>query len=261
LTALSLITTGTYDSLPRDLLDAFITPAPISDAAALEQSAQLDQHILYRLRCTDFVPSELAIERVQKGRVYARGGGLYGWRAELAMDESTEGGNKGDMRWWLEDVEWTWKAKDRTVDDPGGLGFRTKTPKRFSLEERQHILDMANFEVLPTRLVDGKKTVPLTQRTVETSAGTPVTAGRVAVAKVGVSQIKVDAPLSRLHNFLRRSSLHHRVMLTFTEHLSLSYQLEVLCSQAVALSQGRWRGNLMIDMDRQKKQLRIKYWV
>ncbi len=45
------------------------------------------------------------------------------------------------------------------------------------------------------------------------------------------------------------------------EHLSLAYQLEELCSQAVSLSQGKWRGQLLVDMNRDKKILSLKYWM
>ena len=45
------------------------------------------------------------------------------------------------------------------------------------------------------------------------------------------------------------------------EHLSLSYQMEVLYSQAVAVSQSIRRGQLTVEMDRPRKVLILKYWV
>lgn len=45
------------------------------------------------------------------------------------------------------------------------------------------------------------------------------------------------------------------------EYLSLSYQLETLLSQALALANGRWRGQLIVEMDRSQKVLRLKYWM
>lgn len=45
-----------------------------------------------------------------------------------------------------------------------------------------------------------------------------------------------------------------------TEHLSLTYQLEVLFAQAMALSREKWRGNLLVEIDRKNKRLTFKYW-
>jgi len=61
------------------------------------------------------------------------------------------------------------------------------------------------------------------------------------------------------------SCVRERDVLSMTdavvEHLSLSYQVEVLYNQAIALSQGKWRGQLLIEMDRAKKVLQVKYWM
>lgn len=45
------------------------------------------------------------------------------------------------------------------------------------------------------------------------------------------------------------------------EHLSLSYQLEVLFTQAMALSREKWRNQLAVEVDRAKKSLTLKYWM
>lgn len=95
---------------------------------------------------------------------------------------------------------------------------------QFTPEERQQILDIANLEVLAPRPIPQER-----QRQTADSGHTVV-----------------DSPLVRIHNFL--------------QHLSLTYQLEVLFTQAVTLSQSRWRGNLLVDIDRSKKNLRLRYW-
>lgn len=165
---------------------------------------RLNDQIRYRLKCVDYVPPELVIEKVEDGRVHVRGGGPNGWLAQLSVV-----GFEEDSRWWLTGVEWGWR-----VDG-------TRQAKEFIPEERQQILDVANMEVLVPR--------PLPDN-----------------LKPNVDQVTIDAPLVRIHNFL--------------QHLSLTYQLEVLFSQAVALIQSRWRGNLLVDVDRVKKELRIRYW-
>ncbi|TXT06056.1 hypothetical protein VHUM_03529 [Vanrija humicola] len=204
LTALSLQSTGSYTRLPTALTDSFIPRPPLNPPAVIDTVERLNEHLLYRLRCVDYIPPELVVEKVADGRVHVRGGGSQGWRAQLSVV-----GFEDDSRWWLTGLEWAWGSEG------------TRSHKAFSVEERQQILDLANIEVLAARPV-------------------PETNGASDDGTV------VDSPLVRVYNLL--------------QHLSLAYQLEVLFSQAMVLSQGRWRGQLLVDTDRAKKELRVRYW-
>ncbi|KAL0240364.1 hypothetical protein I308_106615 [Cryptococcus tetragattii IND107] len=228
LTALSLLSTGTYNRLPTSLVDPYLPKPALTNSAILKVLRRLNRQIRYRLRCLDYFPPELMVEDVKDGRMYARGDG---WRAELTVV-----GFEDTSRWWLTGVEWGWKAKEKGVDDPGG-----RVIQKFTGEERQGILDIANGEVLPPRgLLDEKS---------EMEVDTAVTEDPHVKKSELVDIVKktVDAPLVRVYNFL--------------QHLSLSYQLEVLFTQAIALSQGKWRGQLIPEMDRENKTLRLKYWL
>lgn len=134
LTALSLQSTGTYTRLPTALTDSFIPRPPLNPPAVLDTVERLNEHLLYRLRCVDYIPPELVVEKVADGRVHVRGGGNEGWRAQLSVV-----GFEDDSRWWLTGLEWAW----------GSEGSRSS----FSAEERQQILDLANIEVLAPRPV------------------------------------------------------------------------------------------------------------
>lgn len=46
----------------------------------------------------------------------------------------------------------------------------------------------------------------------------------------------------------------------YAEHLSLTYQLEILYGQAMQLALGRWRGSLAVEMDKKERQLILRYW-
>lgn len=116
----------------------------------------------------DYVPPDLVVDRVADGRVYVRGGGEHGWIAQLSL-----GGFEEDSRWWLCGLEWAWKA------DVARSGTKAFTP-----EERQQILDLCNLEILVPREVpeadgDGDK--------------------------ADAAEDKVDSPLVRVFNFLRKS--------------------------------------------------------
>lgn len=208
---MALRSTGTYPRLPTALTESFIPRPPLNPPAVLDTVERLNEHLLYRLRCVDYVPPELVVEKVADGRVHVRGGGPNGWVAQLSVV-----GFEDDSRWWLTGVEWAWGVEG------------SRQPKTFTHDERQQILDLANIDVLAPRPLPDDKVKENADS--ETTASTPV-----------------DSPLVRVYNFL--------------QHLSLSYQLEVLFSQALVLGQGRWRGQLLVDVDRTKKELRLRYWI
>jgi mediator of RNA polymerase II transcription subunit 14 len=274
LTALSLLNLGTYPRLPTSLTEAFLPRTPLTNAAILDTLRRLNAHILYRLRCVDYLPPDLVVREIKDGRAYVSGAGPYGFRAELSLVGFGEG---DEGRWWLTGVEWGWKSKEKGTDDPGGSGGANT--KKFEGDERQQILDVANIEILPPRSVPedrgdeikggaalvARRAVAGSRRgsVVLTPAETSSSRARTAEPEEH-GQLKVDGPLVRLYNFLRKSPRPFSgimAKLTVTEHLSLSYQLEVLYSQALALAGGRRRGQLMVEIDRTKKVLRLKYWM
>lgn len=195
LTALSLLTLGTYTRLPTSLTESFTPRSPQTNRALLNTLQRLNQHLLYRLRCVDYLPPEMVIETIRHGRVYVCGGGVYGWKAQL-----TAVGFEEDSRWWLTGLEWGWRVKEKGVDDPGG----SEGGKVFQGDERQQILDMANEEVLVPRHVQESEA-----KNAEKGSGTmernPSTAESVdAVTRPdSLDGKKVDAPLVRIYNFLR----------------------------------------------------------
>lgn len=87
-------------------------------------------------------------------------------------------GEDPSSRWWLTGVEWLWKSRS---DEKGKGG------KRFKGVERQEILDLVNREILPPENV-GEETTPAEAETEDSKPK------------------KVDAPLVRLVNFIRKLS-------------------------------------------------------
>ncbi|KAI9633134.1 mediator complex subunit MED14-domain-containing protein [Dioszegia hungarica] len=243
LTAMSVLSLGTYPRLPTELIDTF-TPKPLlTNRLLLTTLRKLNRHIRFRLKCVDYVPSDLVILEIKDGRVYLQGEGGE-WRAELTIinfGHALRGADGGEEqgRWWLTGVEWGWREKEeKGVDDPGGKGNNSTTRRRLDGEERKAVLDLANMEILPPRPVpDGGVGIG-------TGSGVP---DLKAETVSGGEKKRVDAPLVRIHNFL--------------QHLSLTYQLEVLHTQAMVLANGKWRGQLAVEMDRGKKVLTLRYWL
>nr|ODN88985.1 hypothetical protein L203_02391 [Cryptococcus depauperatus CBS 7841] len=228
-TSLVLLSKGDYMCLPTTLTEPYIKKPPLSNSLILKILKRLNYQIQYRLRCLDYLPPELVIEDIRDGKLYAKGDT---WKATLTLTDFTDAG-----RWWLTGLEWGWKEKEKGVDDPGGSGQKALGYKSFKGEERQMIMDIANKILMPR-----ETSIPKEKSTDEGTTSPDVqTKGNVYKKRI------IDAPLVRLYNFL--------------QHLSLSYQLETLFSQAIVLAQGKWRTQLIPELDREKKTLRIKYWL
>ncbi|WVR03276.1 hypothetical protein IAU60_000267 [Kwoniella sp. DSM 27419] len=254
LTALALLASGTYHRLPTSVTEPFAPKPPLTNGSIVTLLNRLNRHIRYRLRCLDYVPPEITIDDVSNGQVHLSGGGPNGWKARMTVV-----GFKDESRWWLTGVEWCWASKQKGVDDPGGepLGGELGR-KRFEGEERQGILDLANMEVLAPRDEDQRRDPDSMSHTVGSAANAVNAEGGVTTTieesadgeSNGVrtsEKAVVGSPLVRIYNFL--------------QHLSLSYQLELLFQQAMALSQGKWRGQLLVEIDRTTKTLKVKYWL
>ncbi|OCF71301.1 hypothetical protein I204_07928 [Kwoniella mangroviensis CBS 8886] len=252
LTALSLLTTGTYQHLSTIITEPFIPKPPSTNSFILSLLKRLNRHIKYRLRCVDYLPPDLVVEGISDGQVYLRGGGKNGWKARMTIVGFGE-----DSKWWLTGVEWCWRDTRKGVYDPGGDSEEGGEGKKFVGEERQSILDLANLEILPPREVDiqrfyqqEEKGIEVEPQTVNIAAPDESTTTKSMDVEFNDQKPKntvVDAPLVRIYNFL--------------QHLSLSYQLEILFSQAMTLSQGKWRNQLRVEIDRENKTLKVKYWV
>jgi hypothetical protein len=226
LTALSLITEGTYTRLPTSLTKTFLPQTLLTNGLLLDTLQKLNRHLIYRLRCVDYLPPELSVEYVRDGRVRLVGGGRGGgWKVDVTVV-----GFGDDARWWLVGIEWGWRVKSKEVDDPGGSAEEEDGGSRkFVGEERQAILDIVNGEVLVPKPVLPDPTVSQASGRIEstTSRGTlkldeadlqadttltaptkgPVTEYAIDVesSSLAGTLTAVDAPLVRLYNFIRKS--------------------------------------------------------
>lgn len=170
---------------------------PLTNADILDTLRRLDAHILYRLKCVDYVPPDIRVEKIKDGRAHIIGGN-GDWRAELSLT----GFGTGDQgRWWMTGLEWNWKSRVKRSDSltPG-----RSTGKRFKGNERQQILDMVNREVLPGEIPLGDAAGASGPPPVIASGS----AGDGAEKKDAQVGQRVDAPLVRLVNYIRESCVH-----------------------------------------------------
>lgn len=168
----------------------------------------------------DYVPPDLHVDKIANGRVYFSGGrssgrptGSPAWRAEVTVVGFGEG-EQG--KWWLTGLEWCWRSRQERGEAAAGSHAvdgepkREETGKKFEGEERQQILDMANGEILPPRAVSqAEDREDTAKRIPDGEPGSTAAAAAPSVDEVS-SSIKVDAPLVRLHNFIRKYPLPSR---------------------------------------------------
>lgn len=191
MTALSLLTTGTYNRLPTDITESFVPRPILTNASVLDTLRRLDAHILYRLRCVDYVPPDIRIDKIQDGRAYVTGGNGQ-WHAELSL---TGFGTGMQGRYWLTGIEWGWSA--------AGKEGKHSTGKRFKGNERQQILDLVNREVLPPEDADHDPSIGISavDKADARTEATPLLSS--AGQADSTEPVIVDAPLVRLANFIR----------------------------------------------------------
>lgn len=150
----------------------------MTNADILDTLRRLDAHILYRLRCIDYVPPDIHIDRIKDGRAYIAGG-RGEWRAEVSL---TGFGTGDQSRWLLTGLEWDWRSRLKGVEGETAA----RGGKRFKGNERQQILDTINREVLPP--------------------ADPAISLHNPVKGENTAAPKKDVPLVRLVNFIRESS-------------------------------------------------------
>lgn len=181
--------------MPTAITESFVPRAPLTNGDILDTLRRLDAHILYRLKCVDYVPPEIRVDKIKDGRAYIIGG--HGdWRAELSL---TGFGSGDPGRWWMTGLEWNWNSKAKHTDSSKS---GRRTGKRFKGNERQQILDMVNREVLPA--ANSGAAAAGTGGPPPVVISEPDGDGVEKDAKVGTQQ--VDAPLVRLVNYIRTYS-------------------------------------------------------
>lgn len=95
-TAIDVLSTGTYQRLPASIKDSTVMPTPLSNGETRNIMANLDRILRARLAWTESIPMKLRLQRIADGKAYMEAPGLYD------MCLTVQGPEKQD-RWWLLD--------------------------------------------------------------------------------------------------------------------------------------------------------------
>ncbi|KAJ1657477.1 mediator complex subunit [Dispira simplex] len=205
LTAVDVLSTGTYQRLPHVIREQYLLPAPLKPPAITSILAQLGDAIRLRLLFQETLPKAMRRYTIENGRVVFTVPGEF--RISLTLYDL-----QPDTPFHVVDL-------DLLVHSDGQLV--SFIPPRMNLHDKLLLMEQAQKSLLPE------------------PAGEP---GSSTVEDITRSPL----PLVRLYRTL------HLVC--------VSWQLDILYTQALHLLQGRWEHMIRVQRDDLNTYLRIEYW-
>ncbi|KAG8987562.1 mediator complex subunit, partial [Tulasnella sp. 427] len=185
MTALDILTTGTYQRLPTVIKETFRDYQPISDDEVISTLQTLNDAILFRLRFRDVIPVTMTDYRVEDGRASFKVFGLF----EVAL--TLTGPEESDY-WYALDVRFLVAPRG---DDEEILRDYPSDPHPWL---KSQIINSLNYQLVMN-----------SDQQLDVGDGREVLRRRRNASKV-------DTPLVRMHNSLQ--------MLTMTYQLEILYQ-------------------------------------
>ncbi|OCH90250.1 MED14-domain-containing protein [Obba rivulosa] len=182
LTALDVLTTGSYRRLPSCIKKAVIPPTPLTDEEVAKTLADIEDAMRYRLRMAEIVPVEMSRYRIDSGRVHFTVPRLF----DVSLCAKGAQSNDG---WFMVDVEFLFTVG---CDQSGMQEF----PRRPSGPLRRHILDEGDARLAFYLPLPADQQPP---------------PGVEIPPRPQLPEGFVDAPLVRLYNFLQMMSLSYQL--------------------------------------------------
>ncbi|GAA5924067.1 hypothetical protein JCM3775_005586 [Rhodotorula graminis] len=289
--ALTVLSSGTYPSLPLALSQPFTASGPMTDAEVVGTLHDVDAVLRWRLVMRlDHVP--LAMRRVPwrvaDGRVVFTVPGLweaaltYGGPADDPDDDDPDAQLEG-AEWFLLRVKFLFSVRDaRGTWNPSPTG-----------PLKDHLVDMCNRELLrrpalPPPLAPAPAPAPATAGAdpalalADAAAAPPpppaggpkpsINGGIGAAhdatsAQEGEGEGDEGDKARRAHEEERREAVRKRRRdrpldraYTFLQRLALSYQLEAVAASAARLAATSWSGHLSVEVSAERDEVRVGYW-
>ncbi|KAL5506965.1 RGR1 [Sanghuangporus vaninii] len=186
LTALDVLTTGSYLRLPSQIKKFFIHLPALTNDEVKKTLAEMEERIRFRLRTNEIIPVEMSHYRIEDGRAHFTVQDLF--ETSLALR-----GARKDDGWFFGHVEFLHKVG-------GDLTDVQEFPKRPTGVLKQHVQDEADGRLSYYLPLPPDPTAPPDFQPPprpEVPSGT------------------VDAPLVRLFNFLQMMSLSYQLEILF----------------------------------------------
>ncbi|CDZ98251.1 Thyroid hormone receptor-associated coactivator complex component (TRAP170) [Phaffia rhodozyma] len=283
LTALDVLSTGTYRRLPKRYQLDFEPEPPLSKATIRTVLTDLNELIAYRLKAIEVVPIQMKNYRIADGRVYFTCPGsfqasfcLLGAQLPLEIDSDEQRFIKNELgknggEWYPLDLEFSFGVGGRDSAEDVKKLFPTN-PGKPTFEEirRTAILqlqpspdslpssgpstlltssvDISGGPFVPSELSNGLNSPAPTSSAFDGSGGSEAKVVLSSGLENGSTKSEkvLDAPLVRVFNLLHS--------------LSLAYQLEILYHQAQRIQSLGWVDCFNMEMDKDRRSFKISYW-
>ncbi|ORX86392.1 MED14-domain-containing protein [Basidiobolus meristosporus CBS 931.73] len=241
LTAIDVLTTGTYQRLPTIIRSHYIPLDPMEDNDVAGTLSKLNDLIRVRMICRETLPSPMNKYKIVNGRVV--------FRVEHEFEVSlTLFGAEEDVPWHIISLDilvCSEKSKVATDMDTSLTDYQIR-----------NLIVNAQQKLIPQPPNPQKPSGPETEEGQEqpTEPSNP---------EESPESLKLPTyPMVRLHLLpfdAARSSLFTGNSL-FTNSHNLSQMFNCGCSKALHLAKSRWAENLIVEINQFRTSIKLKYW-
>ncbi|SAM07877.1 hypothetical protein [Absidia glauca] len=227
LTAVDVLSTGTYQKMPTKIED-MLPPTPLTDRQVLETFEKMNDDIRVRMLTKEVLPSTMQEYRIENGRVYFYVNNEF----EVAL---TLMGNSNDRKWWIVSLD--------VLVQPSSDGSASDVDISLNDIQRQRLRSNAQRQLVPpetpsTNTEQSVTNSPFDSTDKETKPSTEQQPSNNAN--------QLFFPLVNLYDYL---------------HLfCLNMQLEVVYMQATMMAKSRWLDQLKVHMNPTRTSLTLIYW-
>ncbi|KAG0184516.1 mediator complex subunit [Apophysomyces sp. BC1034] len=224
LTAVDVLSTGTYQRMPTKIQD-MIPPPPLTDEEVLDAFQKMNDVIRMRMLTSEVLPSPMQNYRIESGRIF--------FSIENEFNVSlTLTGPSHDRRWWIVSLD--------ILVESTASGSISDVDVSLNEMQRQHLRMNAQKQLVPPsspadQRQSGQPTNGETQDSPTKIADSPK-----------IKEPSLFFPLVGLYDYL---------------HLfCLKMQLEIIYMQAMMLTRTKWVEQLTVQMDPTRTKLVLTYW-
>lgn len=105
-TAITVLSTGTYQALPPEIYATFADPPKLSDKVVLDTLEEMNRVLRFRLALRERMPTRMKGYTIQDGRVKFVSEGV--WEAEMTYGGEEQGGGQ----WYALSVKFLFRVRD-----------------------------------------------------------------------------------------------------------------------------------------------------
>ncbi|KAI8329293.1 mediator complex subunit MED14-domain-containing protein [Chlamydoabsidia padenii] len=230
LTAVDVLSTGTYQKMPTKIED-MLPPTLLTDRQVLETFEKMNDDIRVRMLTKEVLPSTMQKYRIENGRVYFCVENEF----EVAL---TLMGNSNDRKWWIVSLD--------ILIRPSSDGSASDVDISLNEGQRQRLRANAQRQLVPPETPSISNNNEPSATNTNPSFDSTDKDTKPAPEQQQSNAAQLFFPLVNLYDYL---------------HLfCLNMQLEIVYMQATMMAKSRWLDQLKVHMNPSRTSLTLIYW-